>query len=153
MKQSRVQEYGRVLPASLALFKEDSSANALPGALNDDLLVRTVVTDSIKRSSLSREQIAERMTAFLGLKVTARMITAFTAESKELHRWPGAWDRAFCAAVEDDTLLKCRAEAAGYRLIRGEEIQLLELGRQYLRRKRATEETELLEARLRGFEL
>ena len=87
------------------------------------------------------------------ISVTARMISSFTAESKELHRWPGAWDRAVCAAVNDDTLLKCRAEAAGYVLIRDEEIELLELGRQYLRRKRANEEAEMIERRLAGVRL
>jgi hypothetical protein len=38
-------------------------------------------------------------------------------------------------------------------LIRDDEIQLLELGRQYLRRKRANEEAELLERRLAGVAL
>lgn len=120
------------------------------GSMNDDLMVRAVVTASIKRSGKSREQIADEMQALLGIPVTARMITSFTAESKELHRWPGAWDRAFCKATDDDALLRCRAEAAGYRLIKGEEIQLLELGRQYLRRRRADEEATEIERKLAG---
>jgi len=93
------------------------------------------------------------MTRLLGVRVTERSLTAFTSESKELHRWPGAWDRAFCVAVGNDDLLKCRVEAAGYKPIRDEEIQLLELGRQYLRRKRANEEAEMLERRLAGADL
>jgi hypothetical protein len=153
MRQSHDQSNSGEPPKSLPLFSKKSSVNAAPGTLNDDSMVRAIITNSIKRSSFSREAIAERMSELLGLSVTARMITSFTAESKELHRWPGAWDRAFCAAVDDDTLLKCRAEAAGYQLIRDEEIQLLELGRQYLRRKRAAEETDRLEACLRSVDL
>jgi hypothetical protein len=153
MSSSRSQFAPGASPKSLALFEQNSSLNHIPGSLNDDLLVRSTITACIKASGKSREQIADIMTELLGLAVTARMITSFTAESKELHRWPGAWDRAFCIAVDSDALLKCRAEAAGYQLIHGEEIQLLELGRQYLRRKRANEEAELLEKRLRGCEL
>ncbi|HEY1767797.1 MAG TPA: hypothetical protein VGG26_09080 [Terracidiphilus sp.] len=112
-----------------------------------------MITASIKRSGKSREQIADEMSSLIGSTVTARMITSFTAESKELHRWPGAWDRAFCVATGDDSLMKCRVEAAGYRCIRGEELELLEFGRQHLRSKRAAEEAEALEKRLRGVNL
>jgi hypothetical protein len=138
---------------SLPLFAKNSSIDVLPGSLNDDSLVREVVTASIKRSGKSREQIAEEMTRTLGLPVTARMITSFTSESKELHRWPGAWDRSFCAAVNDNRLLFCLVELAGFRVIDSTESKLLELGREFLRQKRASENVQLIEAGLRGIEL
>jgi len=160
MSSSRSQSCGRSLPMSLPLFEHNLGKEGrilgnetVPGSLNDDLMVRGVISDGIKRSGKSREQIADRMSVLLGVQVTARMIASFTAESKELHRWPGAWDRAFCRAVEDDTLLRCRAEAAGYRVIRGAEIELLELGREYLRQKRASKEVQRLEDSLSGEEL
>jgi len=121
--------------------------------MNDDLLVRGVVTASIKHSGLSREQIADAMSDLLGITVTARMLTAFTAESKELHRWPGAWDRAFCSATRNNDLLKCRAEAAGLLVIGADEIKLLELGREYLRQKRASRSIAQLESDLEGVDL
>ncbi|MDR3797983.1 MAG: hypothetical protein P4K93_07510 [Terracidiphilus sp.] len=153
INSSRSKSRAQVSGKSLPLFPENSSNKPLPGSLNDDLLVRGVVTASIKQSNRSRDQIADQMSALLSVPVTARMITSFTAESKELHRWPGAWDRAFCAATGDDTLLLCRVEAAGYRVIKGEEIQLLELGKQYLRRKRADEQAAMLERQLAGVDL
>lgn len=146
MKPSHAQSLPACPSASLPDFDPAIS-------LNDDSMVRAVVTASIKRSGKSRELIADEMSALLGLTVTARMITSFTAESKELHRWPGAWDRAFCKVTGDDTLLRCRAEAAGYRLIRDEEVHLLELGRQYLRRRRADAEAAALERKLAGVDL
>lgn len=149
----RPQFSSSVTAKSLPLFQKNSGRDAAPGSLNDDSLTRRVITIGIKRSGKSREQIADAMSIYLGLKVTARMLACFTAESKELHRWPGAWDRAFCAATGDDALLKCRAEAAGYRLIRDDEIYLLELGRHFLRRKRADAEVEILERRLAGSEV
>lgn len=138
---------------SLPLFRENSSIQGVPGALNDDLLVREVITNAIKGSGKSRDQIAEDMSRSMAIPVTARMITAFTSESKELHRWPGAWDRAFCAAVGDDSLLKCRVEAAGYQVIDAAQSELLALGREYLRQKRASAQVELIERRLAGFDL
>jgi hypothetical protein len=136
--------------ASLAICNGNSANHVVPGSLNDDLLVREAITVSIKRSGKSREQIADEMSRTLAIAVTARMISSFTAESKELHRWPGAWDRAFCAAVNDDTVLKCRAEAAGYQLIKDEEIHLLELGREYLQQKHAAERIHHIEKLLAG---
>jgi hypothetical protein len=153
MSASRFQSSVRAPEKSLPLFERVSSIDPLPVGLNDDLLVRDVVTRSIKHSGHSREQIADIMAELLGVSVTARMITSFTAESKELHRWPGAWDRAFCFATGDDALLKCRAEAAGYRVIGKDEIKLLELGREYLRQKRATRSIAQLESDLEGVNL
>jgi hypothetical protein len=153
MKLSRLQSSGHSRSKSLPLFEASSSTIHAPGTLNDDLLVRSVITDSIKRSGLSREQVADKMSELLALPVTARMITSFTAESKELHRWPGAWDRAFCIAVNDNALLKCRIEAAGYHVIDSEEAKLLELGREYLIQKRAAERIASLEIGLQGVDL
>lgn len=132
---------------SLSLFEQNSS---LPGSLNDDSMVRGVITASIKSCGISRQQIAERMSISLNYSVTERMLTAFTSESKELHRWPAAWDRAFCEAVGDSTLLRCRAEAAGFRVIDRDEIAILAIGREYLRQKRATEKLAALERQVQG---
>jgi len=154
MKRASSPQSQPPVPAvALPLFAENSSTNALPGSLNDDSLVRETITDAIKRSGKSREQIADEMTRTLGLQVTARMISSFTSETKELHRWPGAWDRAFCAAVNDNRLLFCRVEKAGFRPIDAAECDLLELGREFLREKRARENVALLEKRLQGFDL
>jgi serine/threonine protein phosphatase PrpC len=150
---SPLQSAAPVPAQSLPLFAENSSIDIVPGTLNDDSLVREVITDAIKRSVKSREQIAEEMSRTLGVTVTARMITSFTSESKELHRWPGAWDRAFCVAVGDTRLLFCRVEAAGYLVIDKTGVALLELGAEYLKQKRASERVLLLEAGLRGVDL
>lgn len=138
---------------SLALFDEKSGSQPTPGSLNDDLLVRQVITDSIKKSGKSREQIADEMSRTLAIPVSARMISSYTAESKELHRWPGAWDRSFCAATGDNRLLFCLVELAGFHVINDSEADLLSLGREYLRQKRAAEKAALLEKRLQGMDL
>jgi len=112
--------------------------------LNDEALVRRTLVDSIQRSGKSREVIAEELTSLVGRKVTARMIMAFTAESKELHRWPAEWDRAFCQVVGDQSLLVCRVQAAGLKVISPSEYIMLQLGRACMRRARAQSEIDRL---------
>jgi len=127
--------------------------DATPGALNDDSMVRGIITDAIKRCGKSREQIADEMSDALALPVTARMIASFTAESKELHRWPGAWDRAFCQVTGDERLMVFRIERSGLHVINDSEKDLLELGRQFLIRNQADEQIALLQKRLHGVAL
>ena len=137
----------------MPIFRESFSTKPPQGSLNDELLVREIITRSIKQCSKSREVIAEEMSSSLDLAVTARMISSFTSKSKELHRWPGAWDRAFCAAVGSNDLLFCRVQRAGFKVIDQGEADLLELGREYLRQKQAAENIALLEQKLRGGKL
>ena len=67
--------------------------------------------------------------------------------------WPSQFTRAFCYVVEDWSLLRCIVERAGFHLINDEEADILELGRQLARRKRADEAISLLEAKLREAKL
>jgi hypothetical protein len=100
----------------------------------------------MKRSSKSREQIAEEMSAMLGVKITARMITSYTSESKELHRWPAEFDLAFCEVTGNYALLADRVKRAGFRLVGPNEERLLEIGRAVVQKARA--EKVLAEVRL-----
>jgi len=97
---------------------------------------------------LSREQIADAMSLMLGKRVTEQMLNAYSAPSKDLHRFPAAWQRAFCQATGDDSLLRCCAELAGFRLLTPADALLLDLGREYIRQKRAAENLASIEARL-----
>jgi hypothetical protein len=124
--------------------------DAATGSLNHDPIVRSALSASIRMCSLSREQIADKMSDLLGTRVTAKMLDTYSAASMQPYRLPAAWIHAFCKAVDNDSLLQAIAQAGGYRLVRNEEVALLELGRQYLRRKRADEEATRLEQKLQG---
>lgn len=125
----------------------------LPGTFNDRALIRAVLIQSIRKSTKSRAQIAEEISYLVDQTITETSLNKFTAESRTDYRWPGELDRAFCRVTGDDTLLKVRAELAGYKVIGGYEVHLLELGREYLRQKRAAEEVQMLEKRLAGVKL
>lgn len=107
------------------------------GRSRDAVILRRLITEEIKRSDKSREQIAEEMSRSLAIQVTARMISSFTAESKELHRWPAGFDIAFCEAVGSYRLLAERVKRAGFRMIGPEEERFIALGKAWEQKRRA----------------
>jgi hypothetical protein len=133
------------------LFAE--APNPLPGSLNDSSLVRSALVEAMRGSPLSREEIAERISLLSGSAVTVRRVNAFASESRDDYRFPLELLRALCVAIGDFSPLRRIAEAAGFRLIDANEADLLELGRETLKQKRAGENVALLEKRLQGFDL
>jgi hypothetical protein len=133
------------------LFSNGLSAD--PGSMNDGQLVKSAVVEAIRRSGKTRESLADQMSALTGMEITVRRINGFTAESREDLRFPLELVRAFCVATGDFSILRRVAELAGFRLVDAAEWDLLELGKEFLRQKRATEKVAALEARLRGVEL
>jgi hypothetical protein len=125
----------------------------MPGSCADATVVRSIISDSIRLSKKSRETIAEEMSCLTGDRVTLRMLNSYSSAAAEPHRFPVQYARAFCQVTGDWRLLSCIAERSGLRLIGNEEAQLLELGRQYLIRKRAEERTSSLELALVGAKL
>lgn len=128
----------------------DAASPEPTGSMNDGALVRGVLVEAIRNSGKSRAQIADEMSRLVGRAITQRMLDAYTAESREDHRWPGELTRAFCSATGDDRLLRVLAESAGLRVITDAESHLLELGRNYLQRSRAERAITALEQRLEG---
>jgi hypothetical protein len=164
MSSSRSQNYPQVPSVATAnspLFSTarqvqlpfDRDETPLPGAFNDSELVRGVLMLAIKRSGKSRAQLADEITHLTGRELTEISLNKYTAPSRSDYRWPAELDRAFCYATGDDTLLRCRVELAGYLVITKEEAKLLDLGRQYLVRKRSAETIDMLERSLQGVEI
>ena len=122
----------------------------LPGSFDDASVIKGVLVQVMKRSGYSRATIADRMSYLLGRTVTEKMLYAFTGESRDDRRWPAEFDRAFCEATGDNTLLRCRAERAGLHVIDQSQMDLLELGRAFLQRTQAEEKIAKLQARLSG---
>jgi hypothetical protein len=123
---------------------------AQQGSLNDGRLIREVLTEVIRTCGKSRTQIAEEMSYLTGQEVTERRLNGFTAESKEDFRWPAELDRAFCTVTGDTRLLTCRVELHGLHVINDDEMELLELGRAFLKRTQSEDQIALLQRRLHG---
>lgn len=124
---------------------------AAAGALNFDAQLRAAISDSIDRSRLPRQLIAEEMERLLGTDpdypVSKALIDAWTAPSRSGWRLPALYVPAFCAATEDDRVLRLIVGKSGAKLMDDEAES--ELGRLEAEALQIRERQKLLRAQLR----
>lgn len=70
----------------------------------NDLIIRRLITNIIRRCPKKREQIAEEMGARLGQHITVHMLNSYTSDSNLLSRFPAQWVEAFSEIVGSDRL-------------------------------------------------
>ncbi|WP_051554448.1 hypothetical protein [Desulfobulbus elongatus] len=124
--------------------------NGTEGSANIRERLRIAMTDSIKRCSFSRWEIAGKMSHLLGVEVSKYQIDAWTAESKEGHRVPAEYLPAFCIVTGDHGPLRMMAETAGLFALPGPdalraEIQKLDEETKRLQREKRKRERFLKE--------
>jgi len=120
----------------------------IPGRLNIDLQIRELITQALKRTKLSRYEVAGKMSELLAKEITKAQIDAWSAESKEGHRFPLSYLPAFCEATGDTTIMKFIAEKCGGFYIENEEAIYTELGRIEQVKKELTEKEKFLKTML-----
>jgi hypothetical protein len=120
---------------------------------SDTTFVRQALVAAIRQCGKSRAQIADEMSQLTATEVTVRRLNAFTAESREDYRFPIELARAFCMATGNYELLFGLVVRSGLHVISDTELELLELGREYLRQKRANDRVQMLEKKLGGIDL
>jgi len=100
-----------------------------PGSFDIDRQFRESISESLKRCSLSRYQVAARMSELVGYEITKSMLDSWTAESKESHRFPAIYLPAFCESVRDYTPLKILGQLVGVFVMPGPEALRAEIKR------------------------
>lgn len=100
-----------------------------PGALDINMQFRHVLSDEIKKSPLSRHQIAARMSELLGHEVTKHQLDSWTAESREGWRFPLEYLPALEVALETHEVLTWLAGIRGAKLAVGREALETQLGK------------------------
>lgn len=91
--------------------------------------LKEAISEAIKNSGLKRYEIAGKMAEFLGFEITESMLNAYTAESKEGYRMPAEYFPIFCKLTKDYTILEILVSSSGGRMVKSDEIYLLELGK------------------------
>ena len=109
------------------ISKLQNPATLSPGSLNIQYNLQGIVSECIKRCSLSRWEIAGRMSALINQEITKYMLDTWTAESKEYHRFPAEYLPAFCQAVGSYEPLRFLAEKAGVFVLPGPEALRAEI--------------------------
>lgn len=112
------------------------------GKSSIDQAVRSIISHALKLAPLSRELVAGRMSEILGVSISKAQIDAWSAESKENHRFPVVYVHAFCLATGDYGLMRYMAELCGGYFVQGEESVDFAIGR-------ATEEIKRLQGKVR----
>lgn len=100
-----------------------------PGSFDISRQFRESLTEALKLSSGSRYEAAARMSELLGSEVTKTMIDAWTAESKEGHRFPAEYLAAFCQVTNSIEPLRIIAGLVKCHLVESKEALLVELAR------------------------
>jgi hypothetical protein len=108
-----------------------------PSRKDDSAFIQRLLRGEIKRCGKGSDQVAAEMQDLLGTPITQRMLGSFTAQSKELHRWPAQFDIAFCEVVGSYKLLTERVKRAGFLMVGPKEARLIRIGKAYEQKIRA----------------
>jgi hypothetical protein len=111
---------------------ENSSARPVappttPGQLDIDRTFRELISESLRKCNQSRYQVAARMSELVGQDITKTMLDSWTAESKELHRFPAIYLPAFCEAVGSTEPIRILGQAIGAFVLPGPEALRAEI--------------------------
>jgi len=100
-------------------------------SINRDLKVsakfRQAITEAVKNSRYSRDEIVSLIYGLTGLKISKQYFDQMTAQSKLDRRIPAEILPALCYVTGDFTPLKVLAEAVGFELVNEEESRELKL--------------------------
>jgi len=111
------------------LFEVPRSPALSEGSLNYAVELCGVLSAALKRTEKTRYAVAARMSELLGQEVSKYQIDAWTAESREGHRFPFEFAAAFEVACDTTDLQTLLGRKRGSRILVGEDALLTELGR------------------------
>lgn len=101
----------------------------VPGSFNISNQLRAELSEGLRKSGLSRYEVAGRMSELMDIEISKSQLDSWTAESKEYHRFPAEYLPAFCMVTGYKEPLRIMARLAQCHLLESEEALLAELGR------------------------
>ncbi|MFN3985700.1 MAG: hypothetical protein ACK4KV_09420 [Rhodocyclaceae bacterium] len=116
-------------PMTMDLFDVPVPVQPTPGALAIGPALRGLLSDLLKRSPLSRFDVAARMSELTGDCVSKHQLDSWTAESREGWRFPLEYLPAFEEALQTHDVIAWIADMRGARLSVGREALEAQLGR------------------------
>ncbi|MDY7032379.1 MAG: hypothetical protein SVY10_10805 [Thermodesulfobacteriota bacterium] len=141
----------------LSLFDmvvKDQQENGSPraGGLNIDMEFRELVSSCLKRCQYSRYHVAARMSELAGYEITKAMLDSWTAESKELHRFPAIFLPAFCEAIGDWEIIQFLARKARVFCLPGKEALRADVQKLKEQRSKINKEIKKRETQIEALE-
>ncbi len=121
-----------------------------PGAYDISAELRARVSQALKECPESRYHVAARMSELTGTEISKSMLDAWTAESKEGHRFPAEYLPAFCMAVSSHQIIEVIVRPLGGRFFLGQAALDAEAGQiQAMIKDLQEKHKELMKARAR----
>ncbi len=125
----------------LTQARQDASQDpAGEGSGNVRERLRLSLCAAIKQCTISRWEIAGRMSHLLGCEISKFQLDSWTAESKDGHRIPAEYLPAFCLVAGDHGPLRILAEVAGLFALPGPDALRSEIRRLEEEAKRINQE-------------
>ena len=137
-------------PLTGDMFEIPSPVSPMPGSLYFNRVIRRLLSDELKKTPLSREEVASRMSELTGENITKHMLDAWTAESREGWRFPLEYLPAFEVAVETTGLVAWIASVRGGKILIGKEAIDAEIGKLERWKEEASREIKRLKHARRG---
>lgn len=114
---------------TMDLFEVPMPVRPIPGALAIGAALRGLLSDLLKRSPLSRHDVAARMSELTGDVITKHQLDSWTAESREGWRFPLEYLPALEEALQTREVTAWIANLRGARLSVGREALEAQLGK------------------------
>jgi hypothetical protein len=134
-----------------SLFDSDAEK---AGSLACGIEIAATMADSLalaQERGTTRDAVADKMSHLLGERITAHVLNAYTATSKDKHEVSLRRAIAFDAALGEDVMLGLFARKRGGRkIITAEEAAYIELGRIHQAEKELAERKRALQAMLKA---
>lgn len=111
------------------MFMIPTQRPPVAGAYDFDQELRHKLSEVLKRSTLSRYEVAARMSELVGRDISKNQLDAWTAESRPGWRFPLEYLPALESACETHDVMRWLADIRGCKLVIGEEALIVELTR------------------------
>lgn len=99
------------------------------GSMNISGQLRNLISEGLKQSTLSRWEVAAKMSELLDTEITKSQLDSWTAESKEAHRFPAEYLPAYCQVTGYKEPIRLIAEFTEGHYLENKEALLADLGR------------------------
>ncbi|ENO80299.1 hypothetical protein [Thauera sp. 63] len=111
------------------LFEVPVAVRPTPGALAVGPALRGLLSDILKRSPMTRHEVAARMSELTGEHISKHQLDSWTAESREGWRFPLEYLPALEETIHTHEITAWIADLRGARLSIGREALEAQLGR------------------------
>jgi hypothetical protein len=135
---------------TIDLFDVPSAPVLTGGSLDYATELRCALSDALKKTPLSRHEVAARMSELTGHDISKSMLDAWTAESKSPWRFPFEFAGAFEAACDTVCLQELLGRKRGCRVLIGEDALLAEMGKIQQSKADLAEREKALRQRMRS---